>query len=277
LYFAFSMRARRSDRASQPSRTGARVCGQLALRRGYRLGDPFERRFVRIDKRGAVARTGRRSSATFAEEAFHNAIFEAVKGDHGQTTAGTQRTLGRGQSLLELVELGVEVDANGLERARRWIAFLAGTETGGAADDGGELGGPFDRAGRNDGASDRPRARLFAIVAQDPGDLGLVGRIRNSAAVSPDLLMRMSSGPSAEKEKPRSAWSSCIELTPISSAIASTRPMPRSASTRSIWLKRSLTSSSRESGTSDLPASIASGSRSKPITRPAPAVSMARV
>ena len=63
--------------------------------------------------------------------------------------------------------------------------------------------------------------------------------LRNSAAVSPDFDIRMSSGPSAWNEKPRSARSSCIEETPISSAIASTRPMPRSARARSIWLNRS--------------------------------------
>ena len=75
--------------------------------------------------------------------------------------------------------------------------------------------------------------------------------LRKSAAVGPDFSMRMSSGPSAEKEKPRSALSSCIEETPISSVMASTSPMPRSTSTRSIWLNRSSTSVSRGSGTSD--------------------------
>ena len=101
--------------------------------------------------------------------------------------------------------------------------------------------------------------------------------LRNSAAVWPDWLMRMSSGPSLEKEKPRSAWSSCIEETPMSSAMPSTGSSSHVASARSIWLKRSSINVNLASGTSDGPAAIASGSRSKPITRPAPASSSAWV
>src|SRR5205823_14117451 len=150
-----------------------RVPGQLALRRGNRLGDPLEGRLLRIDKRRTVARTGRCSSAAFAKEAFHDAVLEAVKGDHGQASAGAQRTLGRSQAFFELIELGVEVNADGLEGASRRIGFLPRPETGGAADDGSELSGPLDRACGDNGAGDRPGARLLPIVAQDPGDLGL--------------------------------------------------------------------------------------------------------
>ena len=76
----------------------------------------------------------------------------------------------------ELVELGVQMDADRLEGAGRGIALLARAEAGGAADDRGQLGGALDRPGGDDGAGDRPGARLLPIVAQDPGDLGLVGR-----------------------------------------------------------------------------------------------------
>ena len=151
---------------------------QLALRRGNRLGDPLERRLVRVDKHRTVARAGRRSSATFAEEALHDPVLETVEGDDGEPAAGLQRALGRFEALLELVELGVEMDPDRLEGAGRRIALLAGAEAGGAADDRGELGGAFDRTRGNDGAGNRPGARLLPIVAQDPGDLGLVGRIQ---------------------------------------------------------------------------------------------------
>ena len=57
-------------------------------------------------------------------------------------------------------------------------ALLARTETGGAANDRRQLGGAFDRTGGDDGASDRPGARFLPIVAQDPGDLGLLGRVQ---------------------------------------------------------------------------------------------------
>ncbi len=65
-----------------------------------------------------------------------------------------------------------------LEGARRRVAFLARAEAGGAAHDRRKLGGALDRTLGNDGAGDRPGARLLPIVAQDPGDVGLVGRIQ---------------------------------------------------------------------------------------------------
>src|SRR5207302_1077717 len=150
-----------ADRAPEARRTSARVPGQLALRRGNRLGDPLEGRLLRIDKRRTVARTGRRSSAAFAEEALHDAVLEAVKGDHGQASAGAQRTLGRSQALFELIELGVQMDADRLESPRGRVGLLAGTETGGAADDRGKLGGALDRARGDDGAGDRPGTRFL--------------------------------------------------------------------------------------------------------------------
>jgi hypothetical protein len=125
-----------------------------------------------------VARTGRRSSAAFAEKALHDPVFEAVKCDYGQTSAGAQGTFGRSQPLFELVELGIQMDADGLEGARRRVALLAGPKARGAADDGRQLGGTLDRTCGNDGTGNCPGARLLPIVAQDPGNVGLVGRIQ---------------------------------------------------------------------------------------------------
>src|SRR5690606_9030711 len=50
-----------------------------------------------------------------------------------------------------------------------------------------------------------------------------------SAAVSPSSDMRMSSGPSRMKEKPRSAWSSCMDETPISKTAPSSLALPLSS------------------------------------------------
>ena len=47
-----------------------------------------------------------------------------------------------------------------------------------------------------------------------------------SAALGPSLPMRMSSGPSRRNEKPRSAWSSCMEDTPRSNTTPSTLSQP---------------------------------------------------
>ena len=171
--------------------------GQLAVGRGKRLGDPLERRLVGIDDRRAMARTGRRAAAALAEEALHDAVLEAVKGDDGEAAAGLQRALGRLEVLLELVEFGVEMNADRLEGAGRGIGLLpwrkpAARRTMAASS------AVRSTAARNDGAGDRPGARLLPIVAEDPGDLGLVGRIQEFGGGLARLrLIRMSSGPSA--------------------------------------------------------------------------------
>ena len=51
--------------------------------------------------------------------------------------------------------------------------------------------------------------------------------------------MRMSSGPSARKEKPRSAWSICIEETPMSSTTPSTLSTCSSSVENGAWTSRS--------------------------------------
>src|SRR5436190_6875101 len=70
------------------------------------------------------------------------------------------------------------MDAYGLEGAGCRVRLLAGAKAGRSPDDRGELGGPFYGTCGNDGASDRPGARLLPVVAQNPGDLGLPGRIQ---------------------------------------------------------------------------------------------------
>jgi hypothetical protein len=131
-----------------------------------------------VDKLRTVARTGRRSSAAFAEEALHDAILKTVESDDGEPPTGSERALGRLKSLLKLVELGVEVNSDRLKGPRRRIRLLARTKTRSTANDCGKLGCPLYRACANDCTGDRPGARLLPIVAQNPGDLGLPGRIQ---------------------------------------------------------------------------------------------------
>ncbi len=123
-----------------------------------------------------MARTGRSSSASLAEEALDDAVLEAVEGHDREAAAGPQRALGGFEALLELVEFGIEVNADRLEAAGRGIAFLAGTEAGGAADDRGKLGGALDRPRGNDGAGNGAGPRFLAVIAKDANDLGFVSR-----------------------------------------------------------------------------------------------------
>ncbi len=124
------------------------------------------------------------------------------------------------QRALELAELVVDVDAQRLEGARRRVpAGLAPGHRGG--DDAGEAAGRLDRRPRRArrrsrarcawhgaprrGARSRPRSRARRCAA------------RNAAALMPESgSMRMSSGPSRMKLKPRRASSSCGEETPRS-------------------------------------------------------------
>ena len=62
-----------------------------------------------------------------------------------------------------------------------------------------------------------------AIIAARSRSLA---RATMSAALGPSCPMRMSSGPSSRNEKPRSAWSSCIDETPRSNTTPSTAASP---------------------------------------------------
>jgi hypothetical protein len=76
------------------------------------------------------------------------------------------------------------------------------------------------RALLDDGTGDRARQPLLAKGVDEVGE--------RRFALSPVRAMRMSSGPSKRKENPRSAWSSCMEETPMSSTTPSTMSWPRS-------------------------------------------------
>ena len=78
---------------------------------------------------------------------------------------GFSDALGGRKPALELVELGVQMDADRLEGAGRRIALLALAIADGAANDRGKLAGPLDRPVGDDGAGDGAGARFLAIFA----------------------------------------------------------------------------------------------------------------
>ena len=87
-----------------------------------------------------MARAGGISPAPLAEEALHDPVLEAVECDDGEPPAGLQRPLGRGKAVLELVELGIEMDADCLEGAGRGVALLSLAVTDGTTHDRRKLG-----------------------------------------------------------------------------------------------------------------------------------------
>ncbi len=70
------------------------------------------------------------------------------------------------------------MNSDRLEGPRCGIALLSRPKTGCTANDRRKLSGAFDRPSSDDRSGNRPGARLLPIVAQDPGDVGLIGRIQ---------------------------------------------------------------------------------------------------
>src|SRR4029453_15369077 len=121
-----------------------------------------------------MARTGGQRAAALLEEALDDAVFEAVESDDGQPAARTEHSLGGAQPLLQLLELGVHMDADRLECAGSRIAFLPLAIPQCLADDRRELRGASQRPGGYDGACAGPGARFFPRLTHDPGDGGLI-------------------------------------------------------------------------------------------------------
>ena len=137
------------------------------------------------------------------------------------------------------------------------------------------------RARLDDRAGDPPRETLLAEREDHVGQLAFAStRATRSAAVSPPLRsMRMSSGSSRWKLKPRPGASNCIDDTPRSASVPSTQ-----VDCRPIEHARRVAGSRREPAPRDrstAPAfharsASASRSRSRPMSRVAPASSSAR-
>ena len=226
-----------------------RACGGASVRSAARsfaerarglAGDLVARRrtsgrLVSTLKLGAAWRDFRlmpRAAAAvraIGEERLDDAVFQRMERHDDEPAAGLEHALGGEQRLLQFVELFVDEDAQRLERARRRMDF-ARTLAHHARDDLGERPRRRDRrvlARLDDGARDRAARmrsspRTAMMRARSAGD----ARATTSAALGPSLPIRMSSGPSRRNEKPRSAWSSCIEETPISITTPSTASWP---------------------------------------------------
>ena len=110
---------------TEARRARARVSVQLGLGRRDRLGNLFEGRSGSGRGQGPMARTAWHVAAADFQEAFDDAVFQAVEGDHRQAAAGTKRPLGGPESLLQLVKLSVQMDSDRLKSAGRRIALLA--------------------------------------------------------------------------------------------------------------------------------------------------------
>jgi hypothetical protein len=145
--------------------------------------------------------------------------------------AGGKHLLGRDQPIAQLVQLAVQVDANRLKGAGRRVLLLVRPMPQRAAHDLRQLGRRGERPRRHDRARHPAGARLVTIFEQDVRYLGLVGAVQPFRGGLAGLAHPHVEGPSAWNEKPRSAWSSCIDDTPMSSVTPSTastsrRPAP---------------------------------------------------
>ncbi len=150
------------------------------------------------------------------QEPFDHPVLDRMKGHNGQLPAGFQGAFGGHQPFGQVRRIRRSPrcaapercgwrggDWPGLARGRQPSTILAscsvvvsGTSPATIA-----LGDPA-------------RGAFFAVEIDDIGKLGFVRVIAQIGGRGPRSCdIRISSGPSRMKEKPRSAWSSCIELT----------------------------------------------------------------
>ena len=134
---------------------------------------------------------------------------------------------GRLEKAIEPFELAVHPDAQRLERARRRIDAHVAAARNGAPHDRRQPAGGLDRrlAPRlDDRPRDPAREALLAVLEDRVGQLALrSSAATRSAAVSPPLRsIRMSSGSSRWKLKPRPGASNCSDDTPRSASAPST-------------------------------------------------------
>src|SRR5439155_27169587 len=126
----------------------ARVPGELAGRRGDRAAE--DRLGLGCAPARANRQVGRADAAAGAlgEEALDAPVLERVEGDGGEAAAGAQELPRERQRGVELLELGVDRDPDGLEGA---LGRVAAAEARGRRDRGGdgvdELEGGGERSG----------------------------------------------------------------------------------------------------------------------------------
>ena len=138
---------------------------------------------LRLAPAGADRQVGRADAALGArdEEALDAPVLERVKGDRAEAPAGAQALPGERQRGVELAELVVDGDPQGLEDALGGMAAGEARRGGdGAGDDVDERDRRVDRralALADDRAGDRPGVALLAEVAEDRLEMALLGLV----------------------------------------------------------------------------------------------------
>jgi hypothetical protein len=167
-----------------------------------------------------------------AHEQFDDAVFQRVEADDDQTAADFQAFQCSLKASFQIAQLVVDVNAQPLECTGGRVLALFPRRVG-----------DFQHFGqiavRSNGVMSRRSATapshatgetLFAVFLEDAGDFFHRRGVDELRCADPrDGSMRMSSGPSFMKLKPRSGSSSCGEDTPRSSRMPLTLPArPRS-------------------------------------------------
>jgi hypothetical protein len=103
-----------------------------------------------------VARGRRYGAAGLAKEALDDAVLEAVKAHDRQPAAAAEQGFGGKKPLLELIELGIDVDPDRLKAARGRVLRCARPIAQGLPHDLGQLAGGRQGPCRDDGPRDAP-------------------------------------------------------------------------------------------------------------------------
>jgi hypothetical protein len=229
-------------------------------RAGWRAPRP---RRLDAAQRAQAQRLGRRHRraavdhvAAFArDEGLDDAVFQRMEADHHQPPPGASSASAAFSPCSSASSSALTMNPKSLKRARcRVLARLAGLDARATS----AASSPVVRTGA---PPSRRATSAFAIGQQTvlrhshespPRCRRSSARARKSAAVSPRVVsMRMSSGASKRKLKPRSGLSICGELTPRSSSTPSTRVMPSAASAapcRRSWRARWRSAGPRSAG-----------------------------
>ncbi len=170
----------------------------------------------------------RRFTGGVAEDVLDDAVLARVIAQHGAPALRGEQIQSLGERTFEHGKFIVDFDADRLEGLAGRMAGVAASCGGNRiAHDLGQLTRRGDRAGGDDRTGDATGVALVAVALEDPCRVRSSLVLTRSAAVRPWLRsIRMSSGPSLRKLKPRSARSSCGELTPRSNNAPDTRLAP---------------------------------------------------
>src|SRR5438067_250148 len=174
-------------RHAEARRLRAGIAGDLGRRRPDRATRRRAQRRARAA--GAHGELGRTRAAVLlgAEKVLDDAVLERVEGDHGEPSPRSQHLERCRQRPLGRAELVVDLDPQRLEDPLRGMALAESRRRRNRLlDDLDEVAGPLERllaASLDDGARDLTRIALFAVTAEDLGEVPF-GRIVHDVARS---------------------------------------------------------------------------------------------